>query len=184
MGRFIIGLLMPLASGLLIPMPLIDQAGLDILNYVFSANQAKVQQILQHGCWCAKLDPAQTSSELGGSAIDKLDGLCHMWFKSRKCSVEFGNECTDAQIGWLGYKLESNVCTDAPQDPNAPDATYTCQAATCNIDAYHAAAIYKYVTDNNWDVPVAGNSGNCLKNGHGKSCQGYPFEEYTVWTLP
>jgi hypothetical protein len=174
--------LVPLASGITITMPLIDQAGVDMLNYAFE-DQAKVQQILTHGCWCAKLDPNQSSTELGGSAIDRLDGFCHSWFKARKCSVEFANDCTESQSLWLSYTISDNVCTDASTSTN-PDADTSCKLATCNIDAWFAAAIYNYVTDNAWSSPVTGDSSTCLKNGHGKSCQGYPYEDYNTWTLP
>ena len=43
-------------------------------------------EILNHGCWCSKLDPHADQPSLGGSRVyGEVDRLCKSWGQARKC---------------------------------------------------------------------------------------------------
>ena len=43
-------------------------------------------EILNHGCWCSKLDPNADQMSLGGSMVyGEVDRLCKSWGQARKC---------------------------------------------------------------------------------------------------
>ena len=43
-------------------------------------------EILNHGCWCSKLDPNADQMSLGGSTVyGEVDRLCKSWGQARKC---------------------------------------------------------------------------------------------------
>lgn len=65
-------------------------AAYDILGYLFEMEL--VEEILGHGCWCAKLDPGGKRTDLGGKVtVDGLDHICKKWFLSRACTKQIGN---------------------------------------------------------------------------------------------
>ena len=42
--------------------------------------------ILNHGCWCSKLDPNADQMRLGGPIVyGEVDRLCKTWSQARKC---------------------------------------------------------------------------------------------------
>ena len=55
---------------------------------------------LQHGCWCAKLNPNLSSTGLGGrTPADELDTICKQWAQSRGCTKLPG-------VSWHIYVVE------------------------------------------------------------------------------
>ena len=62
--------------------------------------------ILNHGCWCSKLDPSADQSVLGGSkAYGEIDRLCKAWIQARKCLRE--GVC-EFQTSWTFYRCNEN----------------------------------------------------------------------------
>lgn len=112
-------------------------------------------EVLEHGCWCARLNPEADHSILGGnkmldmdgdgSADDKgLDILCKEWIMARQCNKLSGGSC-NPQTGTVTedpYTIDFShpanyTCTD----------TIDCQLDSCEIDAYYAFEIYNFVLD-------------------------------------
>ena len=58
------------------------------LFYNFVENESFTDSLLQHGCWCAKLNPGNSvRSGLGGPFFeDDLDSICKQWARARHCS--------------------------------------------------------------------------------------------------
>lgn len=64
----------------------IKQAGFDLLA-VFLDDNDLFSAVLDHGCWCAKLDPFSDHEDLGGpQAVDDLDNLCKVWYQTCNCA--------------------------------------------------------------------------------------------------
>ena len=62
-----------------------------VLFTEFINNPVLEFSIRNHGCWCAKLDPAADQSVLGGpDVIDDLDTICKHWAHARRCSKVAG----------------------------------------------------------------------------------------------
>ena len=117
-----------------------------------------IDRFLQHGCWCAKLDPDSSQVALGGpTQVDELDAICKRWAQSRSCSRSSGNACSDYnhqnvfnlmlnyEIEYV-YGLEDSVCTD----------TDACFSETCQIDLFFTQEIVAWKADNEQFVPVSG----------------------------
>ena len=69
-----------------------------ISNLLVSQNYTStdVDNVVTHGCWCAKLDSNNAFTEfLGGpDAVDELDEICRNWFKCRNCNDRLkGGSC-------------------------------------------------------------------------------------------
>jgi len=111
--------------------------------------------VLQHGCWCARLNPEADHSILGGNRMLDLNGdgspddhgldiLCKEWIMARQCNKLVGGSCNE-QTGTptddpytIDFSHPSNyTCTD----------TNDCQLDSCEIDAYYAFEIYNFIED-------------------------------------
>lgn len=112
-------------------------------------------EVLNHGCWCARLNPSANHDILGGNRMLDLDGdgsaddkgldiLCKEWIMARQCNKLVGGSC-NSQTGTptddpytIDFSHPSNyTCTDA----------LDCQLDSCEIDAYYAFEIYNFVAD-------------------------------------
>lgn len=126
------------------------------------------EDVLQHGCWCARLNPQADQSILGGNRQIDLDGdgdaddggldlLCREWIISRQCNKLRGGSC-NAETGTvtgdpytIDFSHASNyTCID----------TNDCQLDSCEIDAYYAFEIYNFITDNGITL-IEAESGDC-----------------------
>ena len=57
--------------------------------------------LMNHGCWCAKLDPMNAYQELGGpDPVDELDKTCKLWVQMRLC-------CRLYRIVLLRFQIQS-----------------------------------------------------------------------------
>merc|ERR1712048_24001 len=155
-------------------------------------NEALFNDIVDHGCWCAKLDPMSESSMLGGSTpIDEMDEICRRWFVARHCNDDLdGGSCRAYKIadnyllnpaGYdaAGYAsacdaanqvaetdIDANGQFDDPwQDAEGnPYNPSTCVHDSCLIDAYYSDLIISYWNDNNatWAKAVIADYDTCL----------------------
>jgi len=119
-----------------------DQAGRDILALVLDSS-TKVANVLDHGCWCKKMDPSITDvSMLGGKdPVDPLDQICKQWFTARRCNGNLeGGSCVNYPEGGF-YKLNSKMeCASGKNDD--------CEEDTCQIDMHFANSIEDYLNGN------------------------------------
>ena len=69
-------------------------------NYVaaFLNDAALFNNLMDHGCWCAYIDPNNSAELLmGPTPIDALDEICRNWYLTRHCNDELiGGSCTNA----------------------------------------------------------------------------------------
>ena len=65
-----------------------------------------MNKILNHGCWCAKLNPRNEAPVLGGPHYaDELDKICKDWFTARKCN----DDLNQRGIWWVELEAEFMV---------------------------------------------------------------------------
>jgi len=63
-----------------------DFSGMEMLDALLD-DSTTFNNVLDHGCWCAKLDPLSESAMLGGATpVDELDDLCRRWAVARHCN--------------------------------------------------------------------------------------------------
>ena len=71
-----------------------------------------VNDVLNHGCWCAKLNPETNKAFLGGrTVIDELDEICKNWANARKCTQGiYGGE--DLELNLNNSRAQHYYTTD------------------------------------------------------------------------
>ena len=117
------------------------------LFYNFIENEVFADSLLQHGCWCAKLNPANGNiKNLGGPLyVDSVDSICKQWARARHCSKVEGAVCEGfTSVGMERYKIENNeenvaFCTSTNQ----------CLNNTCKIDLYYLTMIVDWLESEN-----------------------------------
>ena len=121
-------------------------AGFDILTN-FISDSSFINDLMDHGCWCAKLDPDNIQFGLGGkNPVDDLDTLCKHWIQSRACTRLAGSSCENysRQPGSYNYQVQyENDLTDA----FCPDNDQ-CLSETCQIDLFYVRKIVDWKNAN------------------------------------
>ena len=117
-----------------------------------------VNNVLTHGCWCAKLDKQSPYLEfLGGpDAVDELDEICRGWFKCRNCNDRLqGGSCNVQYSSSMELlKAKSYVMQSDPTGGNFIDTVECavegddCADDSCTIDLYYLKSIFNYLEDN------------------------------------
>lgn len=87
-------------------------AAYDILS--LSVDNDYLEKIMNHGCWCARLNPDISHKHLGGiTTIDRLDRLCRSWANARQCNSLSGGTCETGTFFAYRYTIEpENNSTD------------------------------------------------------------------------
>ena len=75
---------------------------------LFTDDAHTLQELYNHGCWCAKLDPRnEFTPGLGGNdPVDALDAACKNWVTQRKCITFEGGSCWEPDNFEITYDLE------------------------------------------------------------------------------
>ena len=138
--------------------------------------------VLNHGCWCAKLNPNNTDHtsdgiKLGGcEAIDELDQLCKTWVMNRQCCNIEGGVCFN-DINTASYEVEyTNGLDDAYCLNNIND----CFIDSCLVDVWYVKEICALTCCDGsctW-TPTPADIGTCQCGAAGtpppeKYCTGY-----------
>jgi len=121
-----------------------------------------MDSILNHGCWCAKLNPRNEMPILGGPHYaDSLDKICKDWFTARKCNDDLpGGSCYGESVDeYYKYDVIRTKCVGGVK--------YTdCMKDSCKIDKFYAKEIAEYVQE----FGVAGlDQSQCLPSSGGNS---------------
>merc|ERR1712062_378099 len=76
-------------------------------------SQSDIDELLEHGCHCHKLDQEKGSaSTIGaGAVIDEMDSICRDWLSARRCVTYAGGSCF-AQSEAESYQLQINTETN------------------------------------------------------------------------
>ena len=111
----------------------ITSAAVDLFSFFIKDHQWS-SDLVQHGCWCAKLDSGKVPYiGLGGSIqVDDLDILCKKWARDRRCTTITGGECELSNLNLASYQVE---WTDGIEDAFCPDSD-SCLSETCEVDLY------------------------------------------------
>jgi len=114
-------------------------AAMELLT-IFKSNNSS--DILNHGCWCSKLNPTADQSSLGGSIVHgEIDRLCKSWIQARKCLRE---SVCEFQSSWTFYSVESELeCSE-----NIEDA---CLSASCKVDMFFTGEVLKKTSVPNFE---------------------------------
>ena len=145
-------------------------SAMEILDSVLQ-DTTTFNNVLDHGCWCAKLDPQSNHDILGGiNPLDEMDFICKEWFLARHCNDSLnGGTCT-------GIKpISSQIYEFEYSDPNArtcnlidndDSRTHTdCEMDACKIDKYYSELIEDYLNDaanSGWSTMQVDNFDTCL----------------------
>ena len=104
--------------------------------------------IMDHGCHCARMDPNTDDGILGGNnPLDELDEICRDWFSSRQCLNKYtGGSCFNQD--YEDFTMEVNLSVSQPgntpsnitcntQSSEDPSKVYNdCEYDSCLVDAY------------------------------------------------
>ena len=128
-----------------------------IFTYLLSDNRltlTDIENLLKHGCWCAKLDSTnQFTHFLGGpEPVDDIDQVCKNWFKARHCNDHLiGGTCRSENNELLksgSYSvLIDTGCLDFSECHNTDNI---CEEESCIIDLYYLNEIRDIMTEPNF----------------------------------
>jgi len=134
-----------------------------------------VDEVMEHGCHCAKLDASNPFQEhLGGSTVvDELDEICRDWLRARNCNDNLvGGSCeSDRESMRTGAYTMSIVESDYDAS-TCGFTTADCEADTCEIDLKYLKLIREYVTNN----PQLAADGATIVNSSG-TCTQAPLDK-------
>ena len=122
------------------------EARLELLSLVIKKGDTEWDLILNHGCWCSKLNPILEWEKTGGAAVDKLDEICKSWFQSRHCNDQLvEGSCYSLKqqrnsdfMNFLTYQFDQKIGC-------ANNLIRSCQSDSCLIDQFYLLKILKYV---------------------------------------
>lgn len=111
----------------------VQNGALELFSYFFESPVLGVM-ILNHGCWCSKLNPQADHSSLGGpTTVDHIDEICKQWQRARRCSKLTGNSCENMNM--IGNDYQINYDSGA-SDAVCPDSN-ECLSLACQIDLFY-----------------------------------------------
>merc|ERR1712147_15834 len=100
-------------------------------------------EILDHGCFCSKLEGFNTFQSNGGHiAIDDVDQTCQNWIKQRECSGNFeGGSCYENSNQVLTYNVVQDIFDDGAKIYDCSGNTDQCAYESCIIDVEYVLDI-------------------------------------------
>lgn len=137
-----------------------NYAGQEVVDAALN-NTALATNLMSHGCWCAKLDPTNDPTFLGGpDALDDLDDICKRWFMCRHCNDKLiGGSCSNSTV-YPDLAAETyEVAELISQTENQPPVCQTtnsqtgetinnCSYDSCLIDVEYMSQIEEYLRNN------------------------------------
>jgi len=124
-----------------------------------------VDEVMEHGCHCAKLDATNPFGEfLGGSTVvDELDEICRDWLRARNCNDNLvGGSCeADREAMRTGAYTMAIIEHDYPSS-TCGFTTSDCGYDTCHIDLKYLKLIRQYISDNSdHKATIINSAGTC-----------------------
>jgi hypothetical protein len=145
-----------------------DFSGMEMLEKLVD-NAVTFNNVLDHGCWCAKLDPLSESSMLGGATpVDELDDICRRWAVARHCNDDNdggsccnhdGNRCQrdqSAQQYYVDHQtylangqtgVFNGICLDSVTSGASTLTPTECARHSCYIDFVFADEIVDWINN-------------------------------------
>merc|ERR1712066_960809 len=113
-----------------------------------------IENLLKHGCWCAKFDHDNPYMHfLGGpQPVDKLDAICKEWFHIRHCNDQLdGGTCKSFNNELLtdgSYSIMVDMgCMEQGGCYNTTDI---CSSESCTIDLHYLEQLRNYMTQSDY----------------------------------
>ena len=101
----------------------------------FVNNTEFLESLLNHGCWCAKLNPENQHfhHHLGGKhPVDDLDTICKQWAQNRNCLKTAGFSCENVEnIAYYEISYANGI-----EDAFCPDVDQ-CLSESCQTDLFY-----------------------------------------------
>jgi len=144
----------------------------DMLINIFDGDSEKLDKVMNHGCFCAKMDISNPNQSLlgGTNTIDELDELCRNWLRCRNCNDNLINgSCKEdrATMKSGSYEIDGDTCINASSG---------CEMDTCLIDKYYAYDIRDFIennpTFNSTQIVSAGTCNPSPKSKANLKCEG------------
>lgn len=109
--------------------------------------QSLYESVINHGCWCARMNPDNDKAILGGPhPQDELDEICKQWYSCRYCN--------DALSGGSCHASENAALVSYDILWNSSEQQYRCQASgdacgndSCSVDVYYSNLIVQYIKE-------------------------------------
>ena len=122
--------------------------------------------LLDHGCWCAKLDPTSDMTMLGGATpIDELDDICRRWFRMRHCNDRLSGGSCHQQPKNDHYEINllEDPLTCNTHDLDTSVQITDCAYDSCLIDIKYAYEVKDWVESNpSWTSAKVDDYDTCL----------------------
>lgn len=118
-------------------------AAYDLLSLTLT--DTELDQILAHGCWCARINPDSNKHELGGTkTVDQLDSICKDWANVRHCNGLSGGSCQDGKFFTFQYTIGMTSGKWTCKHNKSK-----CLRETCKIDTHFVERVKEFLTDTN-----------------------------------
>ena len=140
----------------------------DFLQFENSVSDKTVENLVNHGCWCAKLTTSPYLSYLkvrNPEPLDALDAICRDWMRMRNCNDQLsGGSCEAAnslENGSYTLKINSNNADLSSCD----SAANSCSMDTCHIDLHFMKQIKNFLTSpagQSWSSNEVVSDGVCI----------------------
>ena len=122
-------------------------------------NTAEFNQVMDHGCHCARFDPTSQKSILGGNSyLDEVDRICRDWFQARMCMDKYERgSCYEQDADNYNYQIALLVDQDTGNPNNAICNTHNsdlglpyndCEIDSCLVDAHYVKQIEEFLNSN------------------------------------
>lgn len=116
---------------------------------------SKFNNVMDHGCHCARFDPLSNKRILGGRvSLDGLDRICSDWYAARQCLNKYDHgSCLELDNTNFSYQVAMTVdgagiingafCNEINSQTSLP--YNDCEIDSCKIDTYYVEQINEYL---------------------------------------
>lgn len=138
-----------------------QDVGLSAMNMMslYLDNTAEFNQVMDHGCHCARFDPTSKKSILGGNSyLDEVDRICRDWFQARMCLDKYERgTCYEQEADNYAYQIALLVDSNTGNPNNAICNTHNselslpyndCEIDSCLVDAHYVKQIEEFLNSN------------------------------------
>ena len=135
---------------------------------------ASFNNILDHGCHCARFDSLNDKDYLGGNQpVDQLDEICKNWYQARKCLNNF-DQGTCQNLDNDGFNYEMQLSVDVNNKPtdvvcstqnSQNNRDYNdCEYDSCLVDAFYVKQVAQFINENpGFTVQTVNDANDCPK---------------------
>jgi len=122
-------------------------------------NNTLFNDVMDHGCQCARFDPLSQKNILGGNRqFDDLDSICRDWYSARQCLNKYDRgSCLDLDNTNYSYQVAITVEPSTSEINNAfcnelhsaTSLPYNdCELDSCKVDIHYVKQIRDFLANN------------------------------------